>query len=30
MNYPKKCKNKRVFALRGGWTIIGIANKVQR
>ena len=27
---PRKCKNKRVYALRGGWTIIGIAKKVQR
>ena len=24
---PKKCKNKRVYALRGGWTITGIAKK---
>ena len=29
-NCPKKCKNKRVYALRGGWTISGIAKKVQR
>ena len=27
MNCPKKCKNKRVYALRGRWTIIGIAKK---
>ena len=26
----KKSKNKRVYALRGGWTITGIAKKVQR
>ena len=23
----KKCKNKRVYALKGGWTQIGIAKK---
>ena len=23
----KKCKNKRVYALRGGWTEIGTAKK---
>ena len=23
----KKCKNKRVYALRGGWTQIGTAKK---
>ena len=26
-NCPKKCMNKRVYALRGGWTITGIAKK---
>ena len=25
-NSKKKCKNKRVDALRGGWTMIGIAK----
>ena len=28
-NCPKKWENKRVYALRGGWTITGIAKKVQ-
>ena len=30
MELLKECKNKRVYALRGGWTVIGIAKKVQK
>ena len=29
-NCKKTCKNKRVDALRGRWTMIGIAKRVQK
>ena len=30
MELLKECKNKRAYALRGGWTVTGIAKKVQK
>ena len=30
MELLKECNNKRVYALRGGWTITGMAKKVQK
>ena len=30
MKLQKECKNKRVYALKSGWTITGIAKKVQK
>ena len=30
MDLLKECNNKTLYVLRGGWTVPGIAKKVQR